>query len=191
MVANALHLAGEGSGNGDYIVITNQANFNMSTTITISAWVKGWPRDDWDCWVSKWGENGQGWQLRRYSNQNQVCFTTRGTAPEEFRDSHDLDMTHWHYLAGVLNTGWRGIYVDGVLNASDTPVGSIGDTTVSPVIGARFNGGGGLESAHFNGEIDEVRVESVPRSSNWVWACYMNMVSNGVFNSCNCASRLD
>jgi hypothetical protein len=31
--------------------------------------------------------------------------------------------------------------------------------------------------------MDEVRVESVGRSANWLWACYMNMASNSLFNS--------
>jgi hypothetical protein len=31
--------------------------------------------------------------------------------------------------------------------------------------------------------MDEVRVESIPRSANWLWACYMTAASNSVFNS--------
>jgi hypothetical protein len=31
--------------------------------------------------------------------------------------------------------------------------------------------------------IDELRIETVPRSSNWIWACWMNAGSNSVFNS--------
>lgn len=35
----------------------------------------------------------------------------------------------------------------------------------------------------FPGFLDEFRVSGIARSSNWIWACYMNMASNGVFNS--------
>lgn len=35
----------------------------------------------------------------------------------------------------------------------------------------------------FPGMMDEVRIESVSRSSNWIWACWMNMASNELFNS--------
>ena len=42
---------------------------------------------------------------------------------------------------------------------------------------------GGSSYGYFPGKIDEFRVESVTRSSNWIHACYMNMASNSVFNS--------
>jgi hypothetical protein len=32
-----------------------------------------------------------------------------------------------------------------------------------------------------NGMLDEVRMSTVPRSSNWVWACFMNQASNRTF----------
>jgi len=35
---------------------------------------------------------------------------------------------------------------------------------------------------YYSGVLDEVRISNVARASNWVWACYMNMASNGVFN---------
>jgi len=46
-------------------------------------------------------------------------------------------------------------------------------------IGRAFDSG----DRYFDGLVDELRVESVPRSSNWVWACWLNTASNGVFNS--------
>ena len=34
-----------------------------------------------------------------------------------------------------------------------------------------------------NGRLDEVRVSSVARSSNWLWATWQNIASNSTFNS--------
>jgi hypothetical protein len=50
-------------------------------------------------------------------------------------------------------------------------------------------GGSALTTTYaLNGKLDEVRIENVTRSSNWVWACYANQASNGVsagsFNIC-------
>jgi len=42
--------------------------------------------------------------------------------------------------------------------------------------GGQINGYG-----YFNGVMDEVRISSVPRSANWIWAEYMNAASNDVF----------
>jgi hypothetical protein len=33
----------------------------------------------------------------------------------------------------------------------------------------------------FDGSMDEVRMSSVPRSSNWLWACWLNQASNSAF----------
>jgi hypothetical protein len=35
----------------------------------------------------------------------------------------------------------------------------------------------------WNGLVDEARISNISRSSNWVWACWMNQGSNSVFNS--------
>jgi hypothetical protein len=34
---------------------------------------------------------------------------------------------------------------------------------------------------YWKGFLDEIRVSNVARSSNWMWACYMNQASNGTF----------
>ena len=39
-----------------------------------------------------------------------------------------------------------------------------------------------LESlAAQNGGLDEFRISSVARSSNWIWACWLNQASNAAF----------
>jgi len=47
----------------------------------------------------------------------------------------------------------------------------------SPVVGVQ-------NSYYLHGMIDEVRISSVARSSNWIWACWLNMASNPLFNAC-------
>ncbi len=37
--------------------------------------------------------------------------------------------------------------------------------------------------------MDEFRVAKVARSGNWLWAEYMNVASNGVFNTYEMATR--
>ncbi len=40
---------------------------------------------------------------------------------------------------------------------------------------------GGFTYGYLTGFMDEVRISSVPRSANWIWAEYMNAASNSVF----------
>ena len=43
----------------------NQTVFDGGTKFSISAWVKEEPDGGWEPWISKRGEGGKGWQLRR------------------------------------------------------------------------------------------------------------------------------
>ena len=46
--------------------------------------------------------------------------------------------------------------------------------------------GGGLSSPSseaFDGQMDEVRLSKKARSANWIWATYLTMASNTVFNN--------
>lgn len=84
----------------------------------------------------------------------------------------------WQYLSVVLSAGSRCYhYINGapLTNISDST--AYGITNDNPVLlGRRANGTG------FNGGMDEVRIERVARSSNWVWACYQTMAFNTEFS---------
>jgi hypothetical protein len=94
----------------------------------------------------------------------------------------------WHYFVGTYDGQYANLYVDGLLVSNNVPGGSypIAYSQVnSLIIGGEASAGttpaGG--ATYFNGKIDEVRNYNIPNSSNWVWACYLNQVSNNMFNS--------
>ena len=195
VVGNAVHFGGDNYNNNDYIVIANQANFNLSTEMTASAWVLGWPRSQTvgAPWLSKNGTgDGKGWQLATYNDSdNQIVFDTFGVTNSSTEDTYlvcqnnlEIPMTRWHYLVAVLdmNMAGRAIYLDGVLYANDLPSGSIIPTTASPVIGGQVSESGG-PNAHYNGYIDEVEISSCARDANWIWASWLNVLSNASFNA--------
>lgn len=174
------------NGDADYVVITNENNFDLGDSITVSAWVNGWPNNVWRPWVAKRGEpvsSGEGWQLRRF--ESTLGWTTRGvpiSGPEgDFTGTTSFVSGEWHHIVGVLGDGRREIYVDGELDAGEDRSGTITDTDDPLVIGGRIYTN--AAESFFDGLIDEVRVSSVPRSSNWLWACYMSQASNSVFNT--------
>ncbi|OGV70303.1 MAG: hypothetical protein A2283_03430, partial [Lentisphaerae bacterium RIFOXYA12_FULL_48_11] len=91
----------------------------------------------------------------------------------------------WHYLAGVWSANYGSmidasqfkIYVDGTEVVS-TPTST--GTAYAPVSGA-----GGSQIAYhqvwttnLTAMLDEVRADTAARSSNWIWACYMNQGTN-------------
>ena len=68
----------------------------------------------------------------------------------------------------------------GLRSPSALPNGTIGYDH-DPLIG--YMGGESGPDFYFEGEIDEVRISSVTRSSNWVWAVWENTRPNGTFAS--------
>jgi PKD repeat protein len=94
----------------------------------------------------------------------------------------------WHFLAAVLPTGQTNLsgldlYYDGKLNSSASGSGVI-NTLPDELCLAGVPGYHTSDvSYNFPGVLDEVRISSVARSANWLWAEYQNVVSNAVFNS--------
>ncbi|MDD5523472.1 MAG: DUF2341 domain-containing protein [Kiritimatiellae bacterium] len=87
---------------------------------------------------------------------------------------------NWRYVVAtrVKSTGLKKIYVDGV--DCGTQAGSVNTLDKSDFLAF---GQMHTWSNYFNGYLDEVEISNVDRSSNWIWACYMNQFSNSVFNS--------
>ncbi|MEM7391277.1 MAG: DUF2341 domain-containing protein, partial [Verrucomicrobiota bacterium] len=85
----------------------------------------------------------------------------------------------WKHLTGVMNGSMREIYLDGVLQASHNTGLQL---TVPDLPGAARLGGWSLSpDMAYDGRLDEVRVSSVARSSNWNWAVWRNMRDNASF----------
>ena len=74
-------------------------------------------------------------------------------------------------------TDTDSFYKNGGADGTAAETATQGSTTDHLTIG-QWGG-----SYFYNGLMDEVRVESVARSSNWVWACWLNQTSNSLFNS--------
>jgi hypothetical protein len=84
----------------------------------------------------------------------------------------------WHHVVFSLRSGNGTISVDG-------SVGGTGITYTETAIGGAVIIGGrySRDLYRLTGDLDEVRISTVARSSNWVWACYLNQASNTVFNN--------
>jgi len=74
----------------------------------------------------------------------------------------------------------RTVYLDGILSTNDNYTAAVQAGSNRLYLGLDWTPGGG-RYAPVN--LDEARISLVTRSSNWVWACYMNQASNIIFNS--------
>lgn len=153
----------------------NTFDDRLNNAMTISFWAKGWP-GNWNPFVSKWGESGQGWQLRQNGQNNQnPCWTIRGAGgtvtvgagawgnPDDLAASmfnFQGDTNNWHFYVGTYDASARvsTLYVDGVLAAERTNVNVYTMTPASFLcIGGRDNGGNSFDN-FFTGLIYDVRV---------------------------------
>ncbi len=147
----------------------------LSNQFTIAFWAKGFP-DTWGPWVSKKGENGAGWQIRRHSGDSNACFTLRGLSNDDGTSTgtniNDLSPT-WHHFAGVWDqsTGTRTLYVDGVISSVEHNV--IGQTMSlaadrSLILGARQQNADTNYDGYFSGLLYDVRIYQQALFSNQV-----------------------
>lgn len=139
----------------------------VQNAMTVAFWAKGWPASAWNPFVSKYGENGAGWQLRR-NGGNSPCWTIRGTGGTEDM-SGSITMSNdglWHHYAGTFDvgTGVRNLYVDGVLRATQSGQAAYALSTASHLaIGGR-DGGGNAFGNYFLGQLYGVRIYNVALS---------------------------
>ncbi|MFO1006645.1 MAG: DUF2341 domain-containing protein [Planctomycetaceae bacterium] len=91
---------------------------------------------------------------------------TEGTLPED----------RWRYVTGVLADGNSSLYVDGVLNATQSGVNSFGSSDATITIGAGEMGLTSTISQYWKGGVDEVRLSNVARSAAWTSAQYASMI---------------
>ncbi|MEM7391675.1 MAG: LamG domain-containing protein, partial [Verrucomicrobiota bacterium] len=176
-------------GTGDYVEIPNYAAPDGLGQLTVSAWVRlnvlG-PGSSGDGAILTKGDTTSGSFFFIYDRE--VGDLDRvyhfGVSPGSANRIHAGDESarsqRWQQVTAVMNDTSRGIYIDGIRfdqhNTADIP-------TVNPSAD-EMRIGGWVQSANadFDGRIDEIRVSSVERSSNWTWTVWRNMASNDVFN---------
>jgi hypothetical protein len=136
----------------------------VRTHLTVTFWAKGFP-GTWNPWVSKRGENGIGWQVRRFSNSSGACFTIRGLdeddgggSPINVNDSPPK----WRHYAAVWDEERqsRTLYVDGIYshevnNSFDQSMVLAANKHLA--IGTRQSGGEEFEG-FFPGLLFDVRI---------------------------------
>ncbi len=74
--------------------------------------------------------------------------------------------TNWHHIAATYDGTTAKIYIDGVVNATTTKSLAMPDTSGPLYIGSSYGSqGDGRGEVYFNGQIDEVRISNVARTS--------------------------
>ena len=179
------------NGSSQYL---NAGPINLGNAFTLSAWVKidSAATTIQTIWANKTGGfNADGFALFVDSyltaDQKLILETGNGTAGSAAATGTGaVSFGQWHRITAVVDrsVGDAHLYVDG---ADLTQANSIRTDfqNQSAVNLARFTNG----SFYFKGVLDETRIESTARSSNWVWASYMTVASNAAFATYSSVTR--
>ena len=115
-----------------------QSTFDTGAALSVSFWTKEWPDGGWDPYISKGGESGQGWQVRRGgSGSENLAWTKRGPGNDDwYAVAKNMGDGEWHHIATTFGGGKRRIYKDGVMIGEENRGGSIRPTGSQLVFGA-------------------------------------------------------
>jgi len=161
-------------GSNDFVDLANPASLNITSALTISAWVyvRGATNQIDDIFTRDNSSTNRGYRLVFDSNDSiefyvaqdastKIQATVTGRTPYQNR---------WVHVVGVYQPStFVRLYLDGTQAAENTMSipAAIRSSTVGPEIGRRGNGDG-----EFNGLIDEVRVYNRALSAEEVKRLY-------------------
>jgi hypothetical protein len=169
------------SSNGNTIEVNGSGTLNFSSTLTVEYWQQwngysGVP--DADIWaVGKADGSGQDWQLRGLgmregtgstTNPGKIWWnTTAGDESNQSTSTYARD-TWMHVAVAVTNSSTMAMtfYGNGAADGSTTPGGTVAAGT------RHFTMGEGVDNEYHRGHLDEVRISSTNRSSQWINATY-------------------
>jgi len=158
---HVLHL----DGDGDWVNCGNDSRFDITSEITVSAWIK----------VNSFNKSFQtvinkgrrGWMLHRYFSSNNLSFECRGVSVSRsnvggIHGGINVNDGKWHHVVGVYDGVWGCLYFDGVLNRAEDATGEINTNAYAVLIGsneeAMMTEGLPDRDRAFDGWIDDVRV---------------------------------
>ncbi|MCP4001499.1 MAG: LamG domain-containing protein, partial [Gammaproteobacteria bacterium] len=165
----------EFDGNNDYIDLGNDASLYPTSAITVSAWVKGssTQNHDWPQIVTSGhttGFNLYMWDPTNLGSASFIVKESSGSWGDCWAKSNvNIKDDAWHHLVGVYNGTEIQIYVDGVLEGTDTGNNDGISYDVTPpnvLIGQKTS------SNYFNGAIDDVQILDIALTAEQIANLY-------------------
>lgn len=161
------------NGTSDFIDIPGIPRSNYEY-FSASIWVKP---DNQTRWADLFGKEDDnyftaGFGLKR-SDSDRFNFTWNNGARQELYSSEPFidDGTTWYNVAFTFEKNVQKLYINGILNAvSQVEPALIVGAASNLKIGKR----GSYADREFDGALDELRVSTTVRSSDWIKLCYEN-----------------
>jgi hypothetical protein len=172
-----------GTASNERIEVPHNSTIALASDMTVEAWVRTSNTDgSSDVIVSKWGDVGHRNYWLGKLDDSTLAFFVDNTQTVTVSYSLIND-GFWHHVVGVASTSnsLLILYVDGVQRNSAPYSGST--QTGSSVLHIGNNPGSVGFIQEWDGRIDEVRVSSSVRNSNWILTEYKNQYNPSSFFS--------
>jgi hypothetical protein len=142
------------NGTDALVTVSDAASLDLTTGMTISAWVNPTASTDWCTVVMKERPSGLAYSL--YSNNGASrpsAFAYIGAADRNANGSGVVPLNSWSHLAATYDGATLRLFVNGVQVGSQAVTGALAVST-----GALRIGGNSVWGEYFQGRIDEVRI---------------------------------
>ncbi len=178
--SNRFEGAQSGNSQADGVVGMAQ-NFNGSSKITMGAvmTMNAYTKEAWVKLAANGNLMSSGNSHAFWVPGGQLC-SGHNNDWQAVMDPNPMPVGSWQHIAvtydSATNSGQLILYRNGVpVSAAVNKAPPAPD----PVFYLASHGGANF----FTGQLDEARVSSVARSSNWIWASWMNQASNAFFET--------
>jgi len=141
--------------------VQGESDVDLTTGyLTLEAWVNIDDTNDYRTIVSQYDSTDESFKLRIDASDKVEFWTVNNNSGNALTSMTALTPNKWHHVTTTFDGTNRKIYIDGVLDKTDSPgYSSIDDTTAKLEIGSYYNG-----SSNMKGMIDEVRVWNVAKT---------------------------
>jgi hypothetical protein len=140
-------------GTNDLVSVTDAAALDLSTGMTLEAWVNPSALSNWRTVVLKEGPSGLAYALYAHDTARPGAWIRTGGADIGTSATSALPLNTWTHLAATYDGAIVRIYVNGALVGSRAMTGAI----VASALPLRI-GGNAVWGEYFSGLIDEVRI---------------------------------
>jgi len=176
------------NGSTSYINVPNDASLKPIKDVSVSLWINpAVSMVNWDCPVAHAWDNGgdeSGFSISYVTDKLRFMIKTASMADNDWNSNPGFAVTvgSWQHVAGTYDGSIIRYYVDADQKETRSASGDV-NWNFPPqgfYIG-KFHDDN--EDDFYNGKIDEVRISSVARSADWLWADQQTMANNSSFTS--------
>jgi len=170
-------------GINDYFDLGNSSTFNLTTGMTLSAWIKPTVAATNKFILAKrWSSNS--YQIATAGSINPQCSVWIGSTRYDAVGSTVISAGNWYNIIGTFDGSNVKVYLNGVLEDTTAASGSLKQTSDIVSIAKGLNN----NSYNFNGSIDEVSLWNSALSSDAITEIYNSGAPNDLESLTNASS---